>query len=556
MGIQKINHSKAFYSAGAYCHNGSGTEVLDNLVLGPDSGDDSDDEELIELNCELGMVEGHVCSMPYDLYDLPDLKDILSIDTWNSCLTEEERFHLSAYLPDMDEHTFWLTMKELFDGSNIYFGNPLDMFFKRLRGGFYPPTVAHYREGLQFLQRKKHYHMLRSYHDKMAQTFVEMSRIWDQCGKGAGVEERISLWGKRNKQHKDNTLLDLNKFPGDDNLLSEDVSMDTKPPGRKRAEAATVAKFVPPNCQGKGFLKMKASGNRSCQNHAAQVVRNDKLEQGRSIPKGVLKIVPKQPPSQLEQSEVPRGLKPNIIVKSQGLLDVKFSRLHASLPIQEAGGLCSSVYMGQIIDHRVHSALDQPLCLLNQQDDTLRASSRSESSDQKIRRGKIPSLDERSLIGLNKVVGGGIGRVPREEHDFPISSVGGSTYDVDGKNLWPELHAGAQDFSLNSLRSFPFAIPCHGREQYLTLRAEQSHHFPKFPEVVPRVLNLGKRKPETVIGQPTEMKGKSEAGLKISGSGANRSSVTEGFKRDSVLPLTYKRRKVLAKVKSSNVGEP
>ncbi|CAI0625499.1 unnamed protein product [Linum tenue] len=518
MGIQKINHSKAFYSAGAYCHNGSGTEVLDNLVLGPDSGDDSDDEELIELNCELGMVEGHVCSMPYDLYDLPDLKDILSIDTWNSCLTEEERFHLSAYLPDMDEHTFWLTMKELFDGSNIYFGNPLDMFFKRLRGGFYPPTVAHYREGLQFLQRKKHYHMLRSYHDKMAQTFVEMSRIWDQCGKGAGVEERISLWGKRNKQHKDNTLLDLNKFPGDDNLLSEDVSMDTKPPGRKRAEAATVAKFVPPNCQGKGFLK----------NHAAQVVRNDKLEQGRSIPKGVLKIVPKQPPSQLEQSEVPRGLKPNIIVKSQGLLDV---------PIQEAGGLCSSVYMGQIIDHRVHSALDQPLCLLNQQDDTLRASSRSESSDQKIRRGKIPSLDERSL-------------------DFPISSVGGSTYDVDGKNLWPELHAGAQDFSLNSLRSFPFAIPCHGREQYLTLRAEQSHHFPKFPEVVPRVLNLGKRKPETVIGQPTEMKGKSEAGLKISGSGANRSSVTEGFKRDSVLPLTYKRRKVLAKVKSSNVGEP
>ncbi|CAN1234936.1 Nuclear factor related to kappa-B-binding protein [Linum perenne] len=552
MGIQKISHWKSHCSTVSYLVNGSGVKVLDNVVSAPDSGDDSDGEEPIELNCELGTVDGHVCRVPYDLYDLPDLKEILCLDTWNSCLTEDERFHLSAYLPDMDEQTFVVTMKELFDGDNIYFGNPLDTFFRRLKGGLYPPMVADYRECIQFLQSKKHYNLLRSYHDKMVRSFVEMRRLWDQCEKGVGVEERMLLWTERSKLHRDVNLLDLNKYPGDDNLVSEEVPMDRKP----LVEAFNMAKFVPPNSKGKGILKKKASGNCSFQTHNVKAVGNDISKQGRSVPKGVLKIVPKQPSGQLEQLDLPRGLNPNILIKSQGLRDVKFSSLPASLHMEEAGGLYNSNYMGQNIENKVSSLLNQPPCLLNQQDDTLRTSSQSGSSIQKIRRGTTPALDERSIMGKSKLFGGHLARVPYNEHHFPMTSVGGSRYAVDGKHLWSELRPETRDFSLDSLRSFPFAVPYHREDQYLMApRDEQSSAYSTFPETVPRVLNVGKRKPETVVGQPSErMKGKSKGSLKISGNSISRSIVSEGYTNDPALPLTYKRRKAQAKVKSSNFG--
>ena len=67
----------------------------------------------------------------------------------------------------MDQQTFWLTMKELLVGNDIFFGSPLDIFFNRLKGGCYPPKVGCFREGLEFLQRIKYYHSMRFYHDNM-----------------------------------------------------------------------------------------------------------------------------------------------------------------------------------------------------------------------------------------------------------------------------------------------------------------------------------------------------------------------------------------------------
>lgn len=78
-------------------------ETVHIPILGADSGDDSDEYGLAKFDCELGMVEGQMCNIPYELYDLPDLRDILSLETWNTCLIEEERFQLAAYLPDMDQ---------------------------------------------------------------------------------------------------------------------------------------------------------------------------------------------------------------------------------------------------------------------------------------------------------------------------------------------------------------------------------------------------------------------------------------------------------------------
>ena len=95
MGIQKIGHHVSRVSSD--CRRVSYSSNVDNVVLeenqasGTSFEDDSDDCEFEEVRCELGVVEGQLCNIPFELYDLPDLREILSLDTWNSCLTEDER---------------------------------------------------------------------------------------------------------------------------------------------------------------------------------------------------------------------------------------------------------------------------------------------------------------------------------------------------------------------------------------------------------------------------------------------------------------------------------
>ena len=95
MGIQKIGRHVSGVSSD--CRRVSYSSNVDNMVLeenqasGTSFEDDSDDCEFEEVRCELGVLEGQLCNIPFELYDLPDLREILSLDTWNSCLTEDER---------------------------------------------------------------------------------------------------------------------------------------------------------------------------------------------------------------------------------------------------------------------------------------------------------------------------------------------------------------------------------------------------------------------------------------------------------------------------------
>ena len=140
------------------------------------------------------MVGDQTCSVPYELFDFPDLKHILSLDNWNSCLTEEDRYNLAAYLPDMDQQTFNLTLKQLLGGETLNFISPMVELFDRLKGGLCPPKVSHYMEGSLYLQQKLHYHSLRNYHKNMVNNFMEMHKIWKSCPPGAGVEQRLRVW--------------------------------------------------------------------------------------------------------------------------------------------------------------------------------------------------------------------------------------------------------------------------------------------------------------------------------------------------------------------------
>ncbi|KAG9154990.1 hypothetical protein Leryth_012171 [Lithospermum erythrorhizon] len=160
-----------------------------------DSGAGSDDFDLLELGdageefCQYG---DQTCSIPYELYELPGLDDILSLDVWNEILSEEERFTLTRYLPDMDHEMFLWTLKELFTGSNLHFGNPLNKLYELLKGGLCEPRVALYRQGLNFFQKHQYYHLLRKHQNSMVSSLCQMRDAWTSC-KGYSIEEKLQV---------------------------------------------------------------------------------------------------------------------------------------------------------------------------------------------------------------------------------------------------------------------------------------------------------------------------------------------------------------------------
>ncbi|OVA09961.1 Nuclear factor related to kappa-B-binding protein [Macleaya cordata] len=190
-----------------------------------DSGAGSDDfdiSELGEIGEEFCQVGNQSCSIPYELYDLPGLGEILSQDVWNDLLTEEERFSLAEYLPDMDQDTFTRTLKELFSGDNFHFGSPVVKLFKMLKGGVCQPRVALYRQGLNYLQKREHYHHLRRYQNSMVGTLVHIRDAWANC-KGYSIEERLRVLNIRRSQRS---------------LMYEsmqDLGVETESPGREES---------------------------------------------------------------------------------------------------------------------------------------------------------------------------------------------------------------------------------------------------------------------------------------------------------------------------------
>ncbi|GMI92070.1 NUCLEAR FACTOR KAPPA-B-BINDING-LIKE PROTEIN 1 [Hibiscus trionum] len=160
-----------------------------------DSGAGSDDYDLLDLGetgAEFCQVGNSTCSVPFELYDLPGLEDILSLDVWNECLSEEERFSLTKFLPDMDQGTFMWTLNDLLKGDNFHFGSPIKKLFDMLKGGLCEPRVALYREGLNFFQKRQHYHHVRKHQNNMVVNLCQIRDTWVKC-RGYSIEERLRV---------------------------------------------------------------------------------------------------------------------------------------------------------------------------------------------------------------------------------------------------------------------------------------------------------------------------------------------------------------------------
>jgi nuclear factor related to kappa-B-binding protein len=93
-------------SSGSESDSAMGTDEPDLDFTGP-----------VEPSTDLCQVRDQACTLPTELYDLNDLSEILSVETWNNCLSEEERCALSSLLPDMDRETYANTLSDLFEGN-------------------------------------------------------------------------------------------------------------------------------------------------------------------------------------------------------------------------------------------------------------------------------------------------------------------------------------------------------------------------------------------------------------------------------------------------------
>ncbi|KAJ6303196.1 hypothetical protein OIU77_017141 [Salix suchowensis] len=242
-----------------------------------DSGAGSDDFDLLELGetgaefCQFGNL---TCSVPFELYDLPGLEDILSVDVWNDVLTEDDKFSLTKYLPDVDQDTFMRTLKELLEGGNFHFGSPLNKLFQMLKGGLCEPRVALYRDGLNSFQQRQHYHLLRKHQNSMVSHLCQIRDAWLDC-KGYSIDEKLRVWNIM-KSHK--------------SLMYENVEGELESGSSDKGES------------GDGFwgkrVKDKKSASKFDRNSAYQVGSNlgfsspvslEAVKYGKQNPKGILK---------------------------------------------------------------------------------------------------------------------------------------------------------------------------------------------------------------------------------------------------------------------------
>ncbi|MCO5560621.1 hypothetical protein L7F22_014237 [Adiantum nelumboides] len=144
---------------------------------------------------DLYQVGESTCQLPDELFELTNLGDILSLQSWNERLSEKERQRLGAYLPDMDHETFQKTLKELLSAQNMYFGSPMEHLWQQLEDGFCNPTVVKSRQTFLSLQKGEYYHDLRRYHNGMVNSLMVMRDLW-MSNPEANVEKKLISWNE------------------------------------------------------------------------------------------------------------------------------------------------------------------------------------------------------------------------------------------------------------------------------------------------------------------------------------------------------------------------
>ncbi|KAL8581008.1 hypothetical protein ACOMHN_048042 [Nucella lapillus] len=133
------------------------------------------------LRMERCILGKELVMLPEALNSQTDIfEHVMSTDTWNSVLNDEERKRLKALLPSFpeeDEAESDETIRRLFEGENFKFGNPLQQFHQKLKDGLLSPDIAKCNHMCRkFKKREYKFSQQQYYSDLISEIIISRER--------------------------------------------------------------------------------------------------------------------------------------------------------------------------------------------------------------------------------------------------------------------------------------------------------------------------------------------------------------------------------------------
>lgn len=120
-----------------------------------------------------------VLSIPGEIFGLENLKEVLSYEVWENCLSESERNLLTQFLPsgtDADQ-----AVHSLLTGEDHHFGNPFLKWSSSLcSGDLHPDNILHMDRQFR-TDKKAYYSELNQYHTEMIEVLKKWKETWARC---------------------------------------------------------------------------------------------------------------------------------------------------------------------------------------------------------------------------------------------------------------------------------------------------------------------------------------------------------------------------------------
>lgn len=142
---------------------------------------------------------GTELALPIDLIEQKEVFfKLISMDTWKSVLTQEDRKHLETFLPELPTdypHAQEENLSALLGGQNFWFGNPVQQFQQKLKDGYFYPDVVKYKKLCRKAKLKEYKIQQQKYHRKLLrEILISRQEILDQIGR-QGPGEPINTSG-------------------------------------------------------------------------------------------------------------------------------------------------------------------------------------------------------------------------------------------------------------------------------------------------------------------------------------------------------------------------
>ncbi|OMO85553.1 Nuclear factor related to kappa-B-binding protein [Corchorus capsularis] len=148
----------------------------------------------IDSTPNLHKVLADVLTLPREIFDLENLREVLSYEVWQTHLSENERNLLMQFLPtetDQEE-----VLQALLAGDNLHFGNPFLKWGASLCSGHLHPDAVIQEEQRLKAEKKAYYSELQNYHNDIIEHLQKLKEKWESC-KDPEQEIVQKLWRSR-----------------------------------------------------------------------------------------------------------------------------------------------------------------------------------------------------------------------------------------------------------------------------------------------------------------------------------------------------------------------